>query len=50
MIINLKVHDVEYCYDIDIIINQTLPALDLLRQQNKVKYIGITGYPIHILK
>ncbi|CAG2104650.1 unnamed protein product [Medioppia subpectinata] len=46
----LHVHDVEYSDDIDIVINETLPALDKLRQQKKVKYIGITGYPLHTLK
>ena len=47
---SIQVHDVEYSHDIDIVVNQTLPALDGLRQQNKVRNIGITGYPLKTLK
>jgi L-galactose dehydrogenase len=47
---SFKVHDVEFADNIDIIINETLPALDKLRQAGKVKHIGITGYPLAPLK
>ncbi|XP_054168197.1 uncharacterized protein LOC128965512 [Oppia nitens] len=46
----IHVHDVEYCDTIDIVINETLPALDRLRREGKVRHIGITGYPLHTLK
>lgn len=41
-------HDVEFAEDIDIIINETIPALDRLKNLGKVRAIGITGYPIEI--
>ena len=46
----VQVHDVEFSDNIETVINQTLPTLDKLRQQKKVKYIGITGYPLNVLK
>ncbi len=45
-----QVHDCEFADNIEVIINETLPTLDSLRQIGKVKYIGITGYNIDILK
>jgi L-galactose dehydrogenase len=39
----LQAHDVEFG-DIDQVINETLPALDKLKQQGKARCIGITGY------
>jgi hypothetical protein len=45
-----QVHDCEFADNIEVILNETLPTLDSLRQIGKVKYIGITGYNIDILK
>ena len=39
----LQVHDVEFG-SIDLILNETLPAMRRLQQQGKVRYVGITGY------
>eukprot|EP00005_Dracoamoeba_jomungandri_P002625 CAMPEP_0174263064 /NCGR_PEP_ID=MMETSP0439-20130205/17050_1 /TAXON_ID=0 /ORGANISM="Stereomyxa ramosa, Strain Chinc5" /LENGTH=349 /DNA_ID=CAMNT_0015348195 /DNA_START=68 /DNA_END=1114 /DNA_ORIENTATION=+ len=39
-------HDVEFAQSPDIIINETLPALQELKEQGAVRHIGITGYPI----
>lgn len=42
----LQVHDMEFAPSLDIIINETLPALQKLKERGKVKFIGITGYPL----
>jgi L-galactose dehydrogenase len=44
-----QVHDVEFG-DVQLIINETLPALRQLQQQGKARYIGITGYPPKLLR
>ena len=44
-----QVHDVEYGSK-EQIINETLPAMHRLKQAGKVRFVGITGYPLHILK
>lgn len=46
----IQVHDVEFAPSIDIIVNETLPALQKIKECGKAKFIGITGYPIHTLK
>jgi len=46
----IQVHDFEFALDFDQIINETLPALDELRKQGRVRYIGINSYSIEHLK
>ena len=46
----LQVHDVEFAPSIDVIVNETLPAVDRLRERGLCRFIGITGYPIKILR
>lgn len=43
-------HDVEFAKNTDIIVNETLPVLQKLKDMNKIKYIGITGYSLEVLK
>ena len=43
----IQCHDIEFG-DLDRIANETLPALESLRDRGKVRYIGITGFPLHI--
>jgi L-galactose dehydrogenase len=45
----IQVHDVEFS-DAEQIVGETLLALERLREQGKVRYIGITGYPLGVLK
>ena len=45
----LQVHDVEFG-DADVIISETLPAMHRLKEEGKIRYVGITGYPLQILK
>ena len=47
--IYFSVHDVEFAPNIDIIINETLPALEKVKKAGKAKFIGVTGYPLHTL-
>eukprot|EP00041_Stephanoeca_diplocostata_P015474 m.295682 g.295682 ORF g.295682 m.295682 type:complete len:265 (+) comp20045_c0_seq1:133-927(+) len=42
----IQIHDPEFAPNIDIIINETLPALIKVKASGKVKMIGMTGYPM----
>ena len=42
-------HDVEFV-DLDQILEETLPALEKIRAQGKVRFIGVSGYPIKMFR
>jgi aryl-alcohol dehydrogenase-like predicted oxidoreductase len=42
-------HDIEFV-DMSQIVNETLPALRKIQQQGKVKYLGISGYPMKMFR
>lgn len=42
-------HDIEFV-DLDIVLNETLPALEKQRDLGKVRFIGVSGYPMQIFK
>ena len=44
-----QIHDGEFG-DKQQIINETIPAMHKLREQGKVRFVGIAGYPLNILK
>lgn len=46
----IQVHDLEFAPNPEIILNETLPAVQTLVDAGKAKYIGITGYPVDELK
>lgn len=46
----IQIHDIEFADNVEIIINETLPALEEARKQGKVRFIGVTGYPLEPLK
>ena len=45
----LLAHDVEFG-DVRLIIDETIPALRRVQEQGKARYIGITGYPLNVLR
>lgn len=45
----IQVHDIEFARR-EQIINETLPALFKLKAAGKVRFVGITGYPLRLLK
>src|SRR6478752_171261 len=42
-------HDVEFV-DLDYIVNETLPAVRRAQQQGKVKFVGVSGYPMKMFR
>lgn len=46
----IQIHDVEFADSLDVVVNETLPAVEEARKQGKTRYIGVTGYPLHTLK
>src|SRR2546426_4504919 len=42
-------HDIEFVH-LQPIVDETLPALRKLRDQGKVRYIGVSGYPMKIFR
>jgi L-galactose dehydrogenase len=45
----LQAHDIEFASKA-LIINETLPAMNQLKQSGKVRFTGITAYPLYVLK
>jgi L-galactose dehydrogenase len=45
----IQCHDIEFG-SLDQVVEETLPALRRLREQGKVRFIGITGYPLSIFR
>jgi len=46
----LQVHDVEFAPSVDVIVNETLPAVEQLKQRGLCNHIGITGYILSSLR
>lgn len=49
----LFLHDIEF-YNLDVIIEESIPALERLKEQGKIRFTGISGFPMatfqHVLK
>ena len=46
----LQVHDVEFAPSVDMVVKETLPAVQKLKEKGLCHYIGITGYPLAPMK
>lgn len=46
----VQVHDPEFAPSLDLVIAEVLPALQKLKEEGKIKYIGITGYPMSAIR
>ena len=46
----LQAHDVEFAPSVDVVVQSTLPALQILKERGLCRYIGITGYPLSTLR
>lgn len=42
----VQVHDPEFAPSIEIIVKETVPALQRLKEEGKIRMIGMTGYPL----
>lgn len=49
-LLSWQVHDVEFCHSMEQIVKHTLPVLQELKAEGKIRYVGITGYNLGILK
>jgi len=45
----IQCHDIEFG-DLDQVVNEALPALRRLQQQGKVRFVGVTGFPLKIFQ
>lgn len=45
----MQVHDPEFAPSLEVVLEETLPALQEAQKQGKIKHIGITGYPLDML-
>jgi L-galactose dehydrogenase len=45
----IQSHDNEYG-DLNQVVNETIPALRRIQEQGKVRFVGITGYPLKIFR
>ncbi|XP_064535570.1 uncharacterized protein LOC135426425 [Drosophila montana] len=46
----IQIHDIEFAENLDIVLNETLPTLEQLVKEGKAKFIGLSAYPISVLK
>lgn len=46
----IQIHDPEFAPSLDLVLAEVVPALRQLQLAGKVRYIGITGYPLEALK
>ncbi|XP_058168993.1 uncharacterized protein LOC131284155 [Anopheles ziemanni] len=46
----VQIHDIEFAPNLEVVLQETLPTLEALRKEGKIKYIGVSAYPMDILK
>ncbi|KAL1506190.1 hypothetical protein ABEB36_005596 [Hypothenemus hampei] len=45
----LQIHDIEFASSIDLILNETIPAVQEIVKSGKARFMGVTGYPVRTL-
>lgn len=43
-------HDIEFAPSMNVVLNETLPTVKEIVSSGKAKHIGITGYPVGVLR
>ncbi|XP_058059604.1 uncharacterized protein LOC131210380 [Anopheles bellator] len=46
----VQIHDIEFPSNLDEVLQETLPTLEELRTEGKLKFIGVSAYPMGVLK
>ncbi|GAV02736.1 hypothetical protein RvY_13263 [Ramazzottius varieornatus] len=46
----IQIHDHEFAPNVELLLHETLPALEKIQASGKARFIGITGYPVHSLQ
>jgi L-galactose dehydrogenase len=46
----VQIHDIEFAPNLDVVINECLPEVEALKREGKTRNIGVSAYPISILK
>jgi len=46
----IQIHDIEFVVSLDPVINEALPELEKIVKEGKARFIGVTGYPLNVLK
>ncbi|XP_037949140.1 L-galactose dehydrogenase-like [Teleopsis dalmanni] len=46
----IQIHDIEFAKNLDVIVDECLPELEKIVREGKAKFIGVTGYPLDILR
>lgn len=46
----IQIHDIEFPETFDVVLNECLPELEKLRDEGKVRFIGVSAYPMEPLK
>uniref|UniRef100_A0A182J1D9 NADP-dependent oxidoreductase domain-containing protein n=1 Tax=Anopheles atroparvus TaxID=41427 RepID=A0A182J1D9_ANOAO len=46
----VQIHDIEFAPNLEVVLKETLPTLEALRKEGVIKFIGVSAYPMDILR
>ena len=49
-ILHFQIHDIEFAPSLKVVLEETLPTLEEIVAEGKAKHIGVTGYPLSVLR